>query len=162
MLDDGLDAAIGDFVFITDLVMARASGSPIQRGLDDLATLADCDDPAAEMLYGQFEADDGPAPDATNDGFFARCDGLESDAEFDVIGNARYIISPLTDNWEALDRRTVLCIAGTTWMGSRPKNRCDPTPLTQSARFARTTTRPSASTRRYRATNRTPQSSPDR
>ena len=113
ILDDGLDAAIGDFVFITGL----ADGSCFQLADPDgdsydLATLADCGDPAAEMLYGQFEADDGPVPDdATNDGFFARCDDIEADAEFDVIGNARYIISPLDDNWEALDRRTVLCIA---------------------------------------------------
>lgn len=115
ILDDGLDAAIGDYVLITDLPDGSCFrlADPSEDSFD-FATLVECDDPDAEMIYGQFDADDGPAPDdATTDGFFARCDDIEAAADFVVIGNARYIISPLTDNWEALDRRTVLCIAWT-------------------------------------------------
>lgn len=113
--DDGLDAAIGEFEFITDL----ADGTCFRLAdLDafDLATVVDCGAAAGEteMLYGQFEADDGPVPDdATTDAFFARCDELEAAAGFDLIGNSRYIISPLDDSWEALDRRTVLCVSWT-------------------------------------------------
>ncbi len=114
ILDDGLDAALGDFVFITDLPDGSCYrlADPEEDSFD-IATDADCDDPSAEMIYGQFEADDGPVPDDdTTNGFFARCDELAAEAAFDLIGNSTYIISPLDDNWEALDRRTVLCI---TW-----------------------------------------------
>lgn len=113
MRDAGLDAAIGDVEFITDL----ADGSCfrlIDADAFDLATVVDCGDAdgETEMLYGQFEADDGPVPDdATTDAFFARCDDLEAEVDFDLIGNSRYIISPLDESWEALDRRTVLCIS---------------------------------------------------
>ncbi len=113
--NDGLDAAIGEFAFITDL----ADGTCFRLAdpaTFDLATVVDCaaDQTDTEMIYGQFEADDGPVPDdETVDAFFARCDAFEATSEVDVIGNATYIISPLADNWEALDRRTVLCIAWT-------------------------------------------------
>lgn len=104
--------ALGDNVFITDLEPGTCFLLSDPEGFD-LATLPGCEAKGAEMIYGKFLADDGPAPDgAAVDDFFLQCDAIEADADFDLIGNSRYIISPLDDSWEAHDRRTILCI---TW-----------------------------------------------
>ncbi len=113
ILDDGLEAAIGEYSFITDLADGTCFRLADPEAFD-LGVVVDCDTPDAEMIYGQFEADDGPVPDeATDDGFFERCDAIEAATDFDVIGNSRYIVTPLDDNWVALGRRTVLCMSWT-------------------------------------------------
>ena len=109
--DDGLEAALGEFAVLADV----EPGTCVQpydfgTGLRDIVVSADCGAEGAILVAGQADAPDGPVPDdETYDDFLAQCGDLagSTPGASEEVG----ILLPDDASWEALGRRTVICLA---------------------------------------------------
>lgn len=126
----GLAAALGDFVLIADLDVGSCFllADPDQEAVD-IALASTCDAEGAQLLFGRFDADDGPPPDeATRDGFATRCEELDADSQYSLGDDADgwYFISAEPEHWEAVGRRAVLCVMELAWLNTDPSGTSGP------------------------------------
>lgn len=110
----GLDAALGDTEFLSDLEPGDCYAM-VDEQLDsfDLVQIESCDTEGVEQVVAFVTLDDRPYPgeDEVVDEAFARCDEAVAATAIDMISPDVAIVYPDEIGWTVADQRGVSCVA---------------------------------------------------